>query len=792
MITSATALTLAALSTSATVVQDWPELRGPTQNGVAPAATVFSKPFDLRVAWRRDLGAGYSAVVVADDRVVGTFSDGTDDRIVALDVRSGDVLWSVPFGPTFRGKQGAEDGPSSTPCIAGGRVFAAGPRGRLMAIDLVEGRELWSVDLVERFNANISVYGFGASPVPVGEVVYLPMGSLSGTTGVAFDPATGEVLWEHRAGPADYQNAVRFQEEFEQGLLLAPDSTDVTLIDSASGEALLRLPHVLRRPDGVYPQIVPVDEDRMLFTYDTEIALRRLDPVDEELSLVWRSRELKQCYSPPVAFGDAIYGLSGTFLVCLDAATGKRQWKSREPGARGLILVDGHLVLLTADGDVVVAEATRNGYSEIARLAATQRGGYTAPSFADGRIFVRNTAGLACVEVVPASNTLAASAGAPSEVEWPDVVRELVAQMKTAADPEAALDAWWAEHDVPLVEGERVHFFYRGEAQDVALVGDMTRDRNVPHALRRVPGTDVFHRGYDYDATGLWQYFFLVDWERPVLDPRNPRTALALSAIHQNPQALGYPVPTTESLLVMPGHRRAAFLDGVVDGGGRVETMSLTSRFLRATRDVTVYLPAAYDAGAEELPVLYVLGCDNWLTHGELTRALDALMGERCAPAVVVGLPFHVGSADRMDGDDYARAILQELAPLVRTRYRVGSTEVALGASDDANGALALAALAPDRFRRIAVQSPAADVEDFEVLARAEGAPSAVYVDWSEYELQLRDENLDYRTAARRVAEHFRSLGCEVVAEEVAAGPGFASWSSRLDRVLAFLLPRYP
>ena len=60
---------------------------------------------------------------------------------------------------------------------------------------------------------------------------------------------------------------------------------------------------------------------------------------------------------------------------------------------------------------------------------------------------------------------------------------------------------------------------------------------------------------------------------------------------------------------------------------------------------------------------------------------------------------------------------------------------------------------------------------------------------WSEYELHLRDENTDYHTAARRIVERFRSLGSHVVATEVPQGPGFMSWSSRLDRVLAFLLP---
>ena len=130
------------------------------------------------------------------------------------------------------------------------------------------------------------------------------------------------------------------------------------------------------------------------------------------------------------------------------------------------------------------------------------------------------------------------------------------------------------------------------------------------------------------------------------------------------------------------------------------------------------------------------------------------------------------------------------MVPVLFSRYRTSTIEVAFGATDDAQGVLALAALAPERFRRLAVLSPAPNPEDFDLLEQAQEAPAAVYVDWSEYELCLRDENTDHRASAIRIVEHFRALGCEVVTAEVPQGAGFASWSARLGRVLPFLLPR--
>jgi outer membrane protein assembly factor BamB/enterochelin esterase-like enzyme len=768
-----------------TAPQDWPELRGPHQDGSA-RSDVFSEPFELRRAWSRDLGPGYSAVVVVDGTLVGTFSDGTDDVVVALDAATGAERWRARLGPTFEGNQGSEDGPTSTPCIADGRVFAPGPRGNLLALRLEDGEVLWSVDLVARFGATLPLYGFGASPFAVGDVVYLPIGAPSGTGGAAFDPATGEVRWEHRSGWLDYQSSLRFVEE---GLLLAIDAAELSLVDAATGDAYATVVHPPRAPDLSFPQVVPVGEERLLFTYENQAFLRRLDPVEERLVDSWRTRELKQCHSPPVVHGDAIYGLSGTFLVCVDLESGERLWKSREPSARGLTLVGGHLVLHASTGEVVVAEASRAGFRERARLSIGERGSYTAPSFADGRIYLRNTVGVTCVEVVPAA---AREDAAPTTAEEQTLPAELAALLTDPADPddrEARLDAWWEAQELPLVEGERVHFLFRGEADDVAIVGDMARDRVLAHTLHRVTGTDLFHRSYEVVPGGLWQYVFLVDFETAVLDARNRRTQPTISVINGNPQSLDYTVPRTESLLVMPGWERPAFLDGVPDGGGRTETLRHRSDVLRTLRDLTVYLPEGYDDGEGALPVLYVLGGDNWFEHAGLAAALDALMRGACAPAIVVGLPYHVGSADRMNGDDYALAILEEVAPLVAQSYRTGGVEVALGAADDANGVLALAALAPERFRRLAVQSPYADVEDFRLLESATGAPEAVYVEHSAFELLYRDENADYALNARRLAEHFRARGCEIGGGEVPEGPGFASWSARLDEVLAFLLP---
>ncbi len=73
------------------------------------------------------------------------------------------------------------------------------------------------------------------------------------------------------------------------------------------------------------------------------------------------------------------------------------------------MLVDGFLIILTARGQVVVAEATPEGYRERARVRAMDSGNLTRPSFAAGRIYVRNEHEIVAIGVTGASGTAPAS-----------------------------------------------------------------------------------------------------------------------------------------------------------------------------------------------------------------------------------------------------------------------------------------------------------------------------------------------------------------------------------------------
>ena len=101
---------------------------------------------------------------------------------------------------------------------------------------------------------------------------------------------------------------------------------------------------------------------------------------------------LKGGLSPTVHEAGSLFGFGGQYLLCVDAATGEpRCCEKTNSGA--LIRVGRHLVLLGEQSGLLrLAEAAPAGYRELARAPAFNAGAQssTGPSYADGRIFVRN------------------------------------------------------------------------------------------------------------------------------------------------------------------------------------------------------------------------------------------------------------------------------------------------------------------------------------------------------------------------------------------------------------------
>jgi outer membrane protein assembly factor BamB len=378
----------------------WSQLWGPTGNGVASASAHLPATVRLREVWRRPLGSAFSALSLVGERGYTGLADGTSDFLAAIDLSTGRELWRTRLGEVYRGHDGSKDGPISTPTVDGSRVFIVGPRGALLAADAATGKELWRVDLAADLAAPAPFYGFGTSPVVVGDLVIVAAGGEKNNL-AAFDKSTGRRVWSvahskavNYATPAVATIAgVRQVLVFANDQLLGVKPEDGSLLwNQATGwtEEASRAP-------------VALPGDRVLLTGWGEAKLFQVKNEGGKLSAaeVWKTPRLKNSYSATVFHDGLIYGMNRDYLTCVDPATGEAVWRHKVYGG-SLILVDGHAVILgDSSGDLRVGRVTRQGYEEKAKQPVFNAGATssTGPSFQGKRIYVRNVEEMVALEV---------------------------------------------------------------------------------------------------------------------------------------------------------------------------------------------------------------------------------------------------------------------------------------------------------------------------------------------------------------------------------------------------------
>jgi outer membrane protein assembly factor BamB len=87
-------------------------------------------------------------------------------------------------------------------------------------------------------------------------------------------------------------------------------------------------------------------------------------------------------------------------LKCVSWETGDTKWSDPGFGKGALIIADGKIIGLSEKGELIVANASPDGFKPIARAQVLGGKCWTTPVLANGRIYCRNAAGdLVCLDV---------------------------------------------------------------------------------------------------------------------------------------------------------------------------------------------------------------------------------------------------------------------------------------------------------------------------------------------------------------------------------------------------------
>ena len=378
------------LAPSEVVEQYWPHWRGPNRDGIAAEAGWALSSDGPR--WSADLGLGYSAVSIADGRLFtqGHDPDAGEDTIFCFDPVTGEELWTHTFAaPTM--KMAHTGGSLCTPSIDGDKVYVSSRIGLMFCFDAASGEIVWQQDLKEEYDLQIPTWGFAASPLVLDDMIVMNMGKV-----IALDRG-GKEIWKTK----DYGHAYATPELFEFGgkpHLAVFSGKGLVVLDQKSGAE--RAVSEWKTSYDVNAATPVVIGDRIFISsgYNTGCSMLRFD--GKSLETLWTNKEMRNHMSGCVLFEDHLFGVDENLLKCLDL-DGNVKWSQRGLGKGAILLADGKILMLSARGQLVVAEASTEEYVELARQDVFERGGrqWTTPVLAGGLIYCRNSQGkLVCLD----------------------------------------------------------------------------------------------------------------------------------------------------------------------------------------------------------------------------------------------------------------------------------------------------------------------------------------------------------------------------------------------------------
>lgn len=408
---------------------DWNGWMGDQRDGVFRESGIVDEiPAEgLPVQWRTKIGGGYAGPAVSNGRVFvfdyqlrnGTprndpgsrvSLDGAE-RLLAIDARTGDVLWEESYDCPYSISYPA--GPRCTPTVDGDHVYTLGSEGDLKCRQVDDGSLVWSKSFPRDFRAEVPIWGFASHPLIDGDLLYTMVGG-PGQGVVAFDKKTGEVRWKALDTSAGYcppsiieAGGVRQLAIYHPKGVVGMDPANGKVHWSVSASPSYDMSIARPMVDGNLLYVSGIHNEALMVELGTN------SPTAKER---WRGEPKMAVHSAnatPLFVDGVLYGTDCNegSLIAVDATDGSRIWTTFEatkPGEKRFIKhgtafltrigrTDRYLVM-SETGDLQMARLNREGFQDLGRMKILEPTGecfgrsvvWSHPAYANQTAYARN------------------------------------------------------------------------------------------------------------------------------------------------------------------------------------------------------------------------------------------------------------------------------------------------------------------------------------------------------------------------------------------------------------------
>jgi len=385
---------------------DWPQFLGPRRDGVSlEKGLIDSFPkAGPKVVWQREVGEGFSGVVVKGEHAIVFHRVENNDVVECLEASTGKAIWKFTYPTQYQDALGKGDGPRSTPVIHGDKVITLGAQGMLHCLTLDAGKLVWSRSFATEYKTPLGYFGIGMSPVVEQDLVLVNVGGAKAGI-VAFDLNTGKEVWKATNDPGSYSSPVVCTVD---GARLAVFFTrnGAVVLDPKTGDVKYQQ-RWRARYDASVNAATPLIIDNLAFfstSYETGALLLKLrkNGADE----VWTDETLMaNHYNTSIYFDGHLYGFDGRqeakpSFRCVNLKTKKVAWDQDKFGNGTMILAAGRLIVLTERGGLHLVQATPTAFRELAKTQLFTSGPCRAQiALANGKLYARDQTKLVCFEM---------------------------------------------------------------------------------------------------------------------------------------------------------------------------------------------------------------------------------------------------------------------------------------------------------------------------------------------------------------------------------------------------------
>ena len=403
------ALVLSLTETAAQAqTSDWAQWGGPRRDFKSETrglATTWPATGPRRL-WQRELGEGYSAIAAERGMLFTMYRKGDNEIVVALDAATGKTVWEYSYAAPFSAEYDMSNGPGphATPLVSGNMVFTSGATGKFVAVDKKSGKLLWSHDLLSEFQGTLRVNGYSCSPIAYKDKVVMMVGGPSSSL-VAFNQKDGSVAWKKH----DFKNSTASPIIINvdgQDQLVAFMYGEIVGVDPNNGNLLWSHAHPVEY--GLNTSTPVWGPDNLLFVssgYGGGSRVIKLSRAADKTTVeeVWANRLMRIHFTNAIRVGDSIYGSSGDFgpapFTAIDVKTGNVLWRHRSFPRASFLFADGRFIILDEDGHLLLATATAQGLTVTSKAELLSNQAWTVPSLSGTRLYLRDRKNIMAVEL---------------------------------------------------------------------------------------------------------------------------------------------------------------------------------------------------------------------------------------------------------------------------------------------------------------------------------------------------------------------------------------------------------